>query len=90
MYHSKDSRDLRRSLEHAQIARDLAKKIYGQESKLYIASLNTIGQVLKEQGKFKEAEVVFLEAKRNNLKLSGEKIFNMQKFAIILQTFIVF
>ncbi|MFZ1422607.1 MAG: CHAT domain-containing tetratricopeptide repeat protein [Saprospiraceae bacterium] len=73
MYHSPSSRDLRKSLEHAQIARDLAKKTYGQENKLYIASLNTIAQVLKEQGKLKEAEVVFLEAKRNNMKVTGGK-----------------
>ncbi|MBK8483585.1 MAG: tetratricopeptide repeat protein [Saprospiraceae bacterium] len=68
-----NSRRHRESLEHAQIARDLLRKVFGPEHNLYNASLNTLAQDLKELGKFKEAELVFLEAKRNNMKVTGGK-----------------
>lgn len=51
-------------------ARDCNLKRYGEEHKLFIRCLNSLGQFSKEMSHLKEAEQYFLEAKKLNYRIS--------------------
>ena len=57
-------------------AKELSKKIYGQDHRTYISCLNNLGQMYKEQAKYKDAEITFLEAK--NLQFKNNKGLELQ------------
>jgi hypothetical protein len=52
-------------------AKELSKKLYGPDHKAYFSCLNNLGQMYKEQAKFRDAELTFLEAK--NLQFKNNK-----------------